>query len=408
MPTRRLAFSLAGFLLVFALAGTVSAQPRTYLLGNDSGGQLQIGGGLPLPIQVTDANGDGSPDWTSSVFPPLLIPVAKGAQTVVATAGTSMAALQVPAGVLSKPASQTTLGVFMQNTALHAVATNYTYFWPNAAATLSANAGPRGLAGTSTTSFAAAGGLIVASPRVAGVFFGGPARFVLTPNPAGGPIYGPGVPVTIYGVVPAAKGGTQPPCTHPALTTGASPPGPFPPGTNVTPKCIGILAQAIANGPQAAGATTGVTVTTPGGTPAAVARGGPTPGIVIGKFGTNGTVTAKVPVGGTGFTNMATSFGYPLTTAMLTVSNGAALGAEIFVLTGNDTRTAGGAGTLSLVTGSLSDRTLSQANANRGWVRLELNPLPAAPSLSIAGLATLSGSLLLVAIVAMARRRGRM
>jgi hypothetical protein len=106
----------------------------------------------------------------------------------------------------------------------------------------------------------------------------------------------------------------------------------------------------------------------------------------------------------TGFTNMATSHGFPWTTGMITVQN-AALGApEIFLLTGMDNRTASGGGTIQLVSGSLSQRAKSGPNANRGWLRLTLSPAAAVPALSPAALAATGGLMLLVAGYAMRRR----
>jgi hypothetical protein len=68
---------------------------------------------------------------------------------------------------------------------------------------------------------------------------------------------------------------------------------------------------------------------------------------------------------------------------MITLSAPDASGApEIFTITGKDSRTAGGAGTIQLVSGALSQRTSSGPNANRGWVRLVLAAAPELPTLS--------------------------
>jgi len=126
-------------------------------------------------------------------------------------------------------------------------------------------------------------------------------------------------------------------------------------------------------------------VTTPGGTTMATAVGGPIPGVGIGKFGPNGTVTyfTFTPMRTKkGFTNMASSVGYPWTTGKIQMS-AMALGApEIFTITGKDSRTAGGVGTIQLVSGALSQRTRTGPNANRGWVRLMLEPVNSVPALS--------------------------
>ncbi len=73
---------------------------------------------------------------------------------------------------------------------------------------------------------------------------------------------------------------------------------------------------------------------------------------------------------GAGLANPATSFGGPWTTGMVTVNQSAAVPSpEIFILSGTDTRV-NGVGTINLVAGALSDRTLTGANANRGWLNL--------------------------------------
>ena len=76
-------------------------------------------------------------------------------------------------------------------------------------------------------------------------------------------------------------------------------------------------------------------------------------------------------------TDMATSRGFPCTTGAITISQPNALGLpEKFHITGMDERV-NGVGTISLVSGALSDRAFSGPNANRGWLRLTL-PEPGA------------------------------
>jgi hypothetical protein len=85
--------------------------------------------------------------------------------------------------------------------------------------------------------------------------------------------------------------------------------------------------------------------------------------------------------------------------------NNTALGApETFTLTGMDDRTTGGAGTIQLVSGGLSQRVSSGPNANRGRIRLELGPAIGVPALSPAALAATAGLMLLAAGYAMRRR----
>ena len=91
-----------------------------------------------------------------------------------------------------------------------------------------------------------------------------------------------------------------------------------------------------------------------------------------------------------GISNPGTSAGGPWTTGMLTVSVTAALaGAEVFVLSGADSR-ASGVGSISLVSGGMSNRGISGPNANRGWLNLVVgSPLGEVPSISAPGVALL-------------------
>ena len=72
-------------LLGLGLAGTATGATKTYFLAPDSGGQLQIGDGAPLPIQATC-----NATCTGTNFPPLLIPRAPGAPQVSATTTRTM------------------------------------------------------------------------------------------------------------------------------------------------------------------------------------------------------------------------------------------------------------------------------------------------------------------------------
>jgi hypothetical protein len=101
---------------------------------------------------------------------------------------------------------------------------------------------------------------------------------------------------------------------------------------------------------------------------------------------------------------MASSRGYPWTTGMITISAFAAGQFELFTITGMDNRTTMGAGTIQLVSGGVSQRTQSGPNANRGWIRLVLAPLPGVPALSTPALAVTAGLMLLVAGYTMRRR----
>jgi hypothetical protein len=125
----------------------------------------------------------------------------------------------------------------------------------------------------------------------------------------------------------------------------------------------------------------------------ALKLGGPIPG----PSGTviSAAVTPAMGVGG--INNKATSFGFPWTTGKIVIK-AAALGApETFTVTGNDNRTAMGAGTIQLVAGSVSLRVTSMDNANRGWVRLVLDSTtPKVPALSAPMRAAAAAFMLLV------------
>jgi hypothetical protein len=352
---------LLALIFSFGLAGTANAQ-NTYSLGAGSGAQLHIGNGLALPIQsaATVTGGD---------FPPLGIPVVGGA-TVMQTAGGQ---LTVPPAVLSKSASQTTVGVFFSNPTLYAVGTNIGYRWPVAQATFNSNGNPALNIPYVTRR---AGSTITFRERVVGKRFGGAGGFGL--SHAGNVTGQPGIltksPVTIW----AIAGGANPPCTHTSIT---------PATMGGDPTCRSLLIAALPGSTFAAGAGTDPNnpflVTTPGGT---AATGGPNPGIAWAKFGPIGTVssaafsTANNP---SPLRNTATSDGFQLTTAKITISASQAAGTpEVFVISGDDTRTVGGQGTIQMVAGGLSDRNLSGPNTNRAWVRLNLNTLSSVPTMS--------------------------
>lgn len=103
--------------------------------------------------------------------------------------------------------------------------------------------------------------------------------------------------------------------------------------------------------------------------------------------------------------NMAMSQGGGWTTGRLTVANPAAVPmTETWVISGMDSRTLNGGGTIQLVSGAVSARPASGANANRGWVRLVLSPTFPVPSMSLMGLATTVALMLLAFGYTMRRR----
>ena len=386
-----------------------SAQALDFSL-TGGGGQFHIGNGLMLPIQqaaITTVT-------TGTVFPSLLVPVKAGpapiitgtvAKPLLTTGGGKQGyqrRLHIPAGVLSKPAVQTTVGVFFSNTSLFAVGTNLNYVWPAAPATFSTGAA------IGTTTVSAFGGSMTYSNAL-GSRFGGPASFLLAGGAGAGLVTSQ--PISIH----IRINGTSPPCTHPAAFFGN--------GADID--CVVGVIFARPTGLAGQGGPTATTVMTPGAvqppvetTAAGVPGTTPANNVALVKLGTSpsGTllpgIAPPVTVKPYAFlaanaplpTNMATSQPGPWTTGQIIITNMAAVPSETFTLTGKDARTAGGGGTIQLVSGALSNRATTGPNANRGWISLTLSPIAGVPSMSVLGLATTGALMLLTAGYAMRRR----
>jgi hypothetical protein len=197
--------------------------------------------------------------------------------------------------------------------------------------------------------------------------FGGPAQASVAAGvePAG--VIGGSV--TVYIKI----NGTTPPCTHNAF--GGTDPG-----------CIAGILQATPGPLVAAGGPHTITVMTPGalvpGKNVAIMKMGATP---------PGTVLVAAPAATAVLpTNLATSRPGPWTSGKLIISNVTqSAGIEKFTISGKDSRTAGGNGTIQLVSGAVSARNASGPNANRGWTTLVLGAGPAAivPAMSPVGIA---------------------
>ena len=341
--------SIACVLLGLVVAGTAHA--KKYAMVSDSGAQVHIGNGLALPAQT--AIPPATPG-NQGVFPPLLVKPVPG-KVIEGT----LNKFTVPAGALSKKAAQKTVGVYFSNPGLYAVATNLSFQWPTAPAVFSVSAGPRGTTGGPTSVIipgAAAGNSIRYSERVVGKRFGGAGRFALTPGPNSTTQGLGAAPVTLY-ANDAVFGPFTPPCAAcGAIIINAYPTGPGAPG--------GLPATAI--------------VVTPGAPQPNPQRG-------LGTFGSAplGTVIAMGPLTiPIGLNAAAASTGYPWTTGKVTISAMLASPAEKFIISGSDSRTAGGAGAIQMVAGSLSLRNVVGTNANRAWLRLNLRELPALPALT--------------------------
>ena len=386
-------FNIVFLLLMgLVLAGTSQAQTKQYSLQTGSGGQFHIGNGLPLPVRNAVPPGVAFPTT-------LQIPFKAFAAVTGTTTNTTNQKLMVPKGVLKKAGVQGTVGVWFSNNKLYAVGTNLSFEWPATNATFSVNNGPRS-AGQSTIATSLAGGLkIKYTERVVGKRFGGPGTFIIKPgaNSATSGILNS--PVTVYGLKPATP--FPPPCIHPALTPFFGPQPPLQINVGCGP---GYLAAA-PTGPGAAGGAWGNVAGTTG-PPAniigAVGKFGPGTVHPTGPLGTVSLVNAgPSPAPGTA-TNQATSTGFPFTTAIITLSaTGVTPSAEVFVISGADTRSAGGKGTIQMVAGSLSNRAISGPNANRAWVKLVLGDYVAPPVPTPAMSTTLRGvTVVLIALLA--------
>jgi hypothetical protein len=408
MPIKRLAVWIAALLLLSP--GLATANRKFSVTGG--GAQNHIGNGLALPIQAAIPNFPATP----TMFPPLLIPVAPGpapvlSGTISKPLLTAMATpsgpvtksgyqrqLNIPTGVLAKSgAALVRVGVRFSNPTVFAVATNIVYNWPAVPAVFSTGAA---VATTNVASPFAGGGTMTYSNAL-GARFGGPAAFAVSAGPPLGLF--PASPVTVY----AKINGTTPACTFMLVGMG--------------PGCIAGILLAAPTGVGAIGGATSMTVMTPGvvipgANVVAVQLGaGPVPplgtilpGPVTLHTAGTGTVMAPSPIliaMGAVPTNMAASQPGPWTTGQVIISAPmAAGGGEKFTLEGKDSRTQSGAGTIQLVSGSLSTRLASGFNGNRGWLRLTLTGIPPVPSMSPVGL-TATVALILLAFGYTMRRR---
>jgi len=346
----------AGLSLALVWGGTAQAQQQLALSPN-SGGQLQIGQGLPLPVGTQGIFTGGQTSMDAANFPPLLVPPVPGAVVQETVGG----ALQFPPAVLSRPApgAPAPIAVFPTNAAVFQVATSIDYQWPAAAATLAPGGGP----GNTVLATPGGGQAIYNAGSAA---FGGAAQFAIAPGSGAGSAR---LAANGLGVLPVASVWIN-----------------FAAGAPNTVMAVAVVGASAPGGLAQAGAP----VAAP---PASTMFGRPANGfgavnvvspIVCCAVGPSGTIMSSVfPIfplgpGVPGLSNMVTaSKGFPWTTGTITLSQPGALGGpEVFFLKGTDARVAG-FGNLSLVSGALSLRALSGPNANRGWLSLTV-PEPGA------------------------------
>ena len=385
--------------VLVALGWGASVEAADFLLTGDSAGQLQIGTGLPLPIGtagifqggMTSVNGgtscgdpvDGCPVGTdgpgTAYWPPLNVPVnpnisTGGAATRHISQNLSTGnggAIVVPPGALSQSAPggpPAAIGVFNTNVAVYQVATTITYSWPAATATFSPGGGPGIPGGATVVSLPQAGiGSIFynGGPNA----FGGAAQFAISPGPNAGlnkvPVNGTMIPIASVwinagGKLPAS--GTKVGLVGASAMAGVAQPG-APIASPPAMTSFGVFSPA--NGR--------VNVTAAQLTPGGLMMFGFTC-CTVGPNGTLANTTSpymgSVVAPGPFLTNMATTTkGFPWTTGLITISASAAVPPEVFWQSGTDNRVAG-VGNVSLVSGALSERMLSMANANRGWLSL--------------------------------------
>jgi hypothetical protein len=356
--------------LAFALTWGGAAQAAPYLLTGNSGGQYQIGTGLPLPVGTAGIFQGGKVPGTAGTFPALNIPPA----TDISTGGfpqrvidqnltTSQGGeIRIPAGALVKAAAGTPvpIALWTTNPVVFQVATSIDFAWPAVDATLAPGGGP------GPNVFAAQDGIISYSGGTKA--FGGPGQFVSMPGPgaAGGRVGPNGLSVApVASVWINAFAGTPGNVTMVGVVGASAPAGVAQPGASVAASTGTTMFGPLTMG---VGFVNGSLVPTPTG---------PFPCPPACPVGSMGTITQSLVVSAPFPSNMVTgSKGFPWTTGFITISQPNAGPAEIFFLSGTDQRVAG-SGNISLVSGALSTRALSGPNANRGWLSLTL-PEPTA------------------------------
>jgi hypothetical protein len=342
--------------MLFAV-GIAGAANANYFSIAGGGAQFQIGDGLPIPIQINKTP-MGGPIGTMTKFPPLLIPANPDqAKRLVTQTGSNPAQLKLPPGVLLRvPAAPNT--IFSKQ---GQIKTKFSFSGP--AAKLGTMTFKKNGWRSGPVSFAGAPSGAVAFYSGSTNRFGGPAQVSLGALSKGKWIH-PGAKV---------------PCKHPDFG-----------GLQVT--CVAQkvvwkpMSLVAAGGGMISGGgkvTAGTVVTTPGGTTM--------PGTVDASITTSGRIAQSKAAPKTfgGIDDKASSIGFPWTTGKVVLSQPSAVGViEKFTITGKDSRTPMGAGTLSLVAGALSDRKFSGPNANKAWARFSL-PEPGAIASATATLATL-------------------
>jgi hypothetical protein len=357
-------------LVAIGFAGAANA---AYFSVTGGGGQAQIGDGLPLPIQVNKTGG-GGPLGTGTMFPPLLIPINPNpAKALVKQTGVNPAQMKVPPGVFLRiPASAKVIGVANNNPKVFQVKTNITF------------SGPANVKGTMT--FKKDGWRTAPGATFIGTPPAGKAFYTNTGNRFGGASQTRVAIASAVGVW-ANVAGAMLPCKNKVFNGGVSTANGaacFAVKLNAIPKSIGAAGGGVATG--GGKITKGTIVSTVGGFPP------PPASVNVSIQNATGMISQSAPRGSAiKLDNKAVSVGFPWTTGTLTLSAMSALGmGEKFIIVGKDGRSSMGAGTISLVSGALSNRKTSGPNANKSWARYTLpEPGPtlgAAAALLVLGL----------------------
>jgi hypothetical protein len=346
---RRVLPGLALFLFVHAAA---TAQARIH--GVTGNARFQIGDGLPLPVGFS------------------AVPNGK----VAAIAGATLMQHGVhaagnPAQVVIDPfqlffdGPPINMLVFQAGPNVFQVHTNLTYMLPKDKIMFSA--GRR--TGASTVTFCGKPGSTVTAmgnPACVDASTTGLLRYTRTTNQFGGPAQ-----ASVGGSADVALRGNAPaPCAGTAM-------------------CIVAFFDAAPAPTGAVGAPFGFSNNT---IPVV-----PNPGAFIATVTLMGAVVNLGMALGPGLGNAGTSWGGPWTTGMVQVSATEAVPPELFTLTGLDARlSGGGTGMLSLVAGGFSQRSITGANANRGWLNLTIGAqtshVPLMPAAGVAILVALTAA----------------
>jgi hypothetical protein len=348
----------AACLLTVALGSSAAGAQTTHPL--DGNMRFQIGKGLPTPI-------------TFQPRPDGAIEAVDGAIVSMATAN---GPITLKPSQLTNPGTPRVIAPFFGGGNLFQVNTSIAIQFPRPGGT--AVFAPNGRTGADLVTFCP--GQVVTpagNPACGGPDEGtinGLMRYTRTAGQIGGPAQ-------------AARQGAA----NIALRASSGAPCAYDEGANPACRAIFALATPAATGAQG-GAFGFFFQTSPGA---------PSPGLFHVTAGPLGSILGITPTGlDAGFPNPVTSYGGPWTAGKLTLSVTANLGAstEVVVLSGMDTRDpATGQGSVSLVSGSVSFRSLSSQNANRGWLNLIIEPpFGVVPAMTTPGLAATIGLIALV------------